>query len=305
MFNQSSAISQSLIRLTIGLLLVFMIHISAGVSEYPTPLPSKSGLANVKAAQAVILSDGDQQVNGRNPSNQLGAASLLVDYPDLYVNKHSAWNEAWQIEYVIHFGNDGDQAMTADIIDTLPAAASWTGEWDITGIALNRVGLIWSSEQIHWTINDLAPGEVGEISFLVDVDSPGEPLIWYTNVVEIEPLADDLNPADNYAENVIFSGGEVREVHHWLNPWGSSAMWGKAVPGLTVTVTTSGDEYFTVANPSCGGCWNIDVVGNLEPGDAVRVEAGAGVIPVDITIPDPFTATVDTTLNTVAGEIGG
>jgi len=94
-------------------------------------------------------------------------------------------------------------------------------------------------------------------------------------------------------------------VHTWLNPWGNSAMWEKAVPGYLVTVTAPGGEFSALADPDCGGCWEIGDVGLLEPGDAITVKAGSGVMPVDISIPDPFMVAVDPSLGIVSGEIGG
>jgi hypothetical protein len=94
-------------------------------------------------------------------------------------------------------------------------------------------------------------------------------------------------------------------VEFWLTDFGQSNMWGEAVPGATVTVTTAHDQYYAWADPECGGCWNIDDTGLIEPGDIVEVIAGEGVLPVVVTIPDPLTADVDTTAGQVFGQIGG
>jgi hypothetical protein len=46
-------------------------------------------------------------------------------------------------------------------------------------------------------------------------------------------------------------------------------------------------------------------VGLLAPGDLVTISADPGDFPVEITIPDPFTAEVDCTTDEVSGQVGG
>jgi len=98
---------------------------------------------------------------------------------------------------------------------------------------------------------------------------------------------------------------EVDRVELWLNPSGDSNMWGDAQPGTNVTVTTPYTRVTTWADPGCDGCWNMDNVGPINPGDTITVEAGSGLLPVVIDVPNPFTAEADSDADTVFGQIGG
>jgi hypothetical protein len=97
---------------------------------------------------------------------------------------------------------------------------------------------------------------------------------------------------------------EVARAVLWLNPYSHSSMWGEAVPGSTVTVTTPLGEYNARADPVIG-LWEMVNIGMIYPGDEITVMAGAGLQPVEFSIPDPFDAQVDTAGDTVSGQIGG
>jgi uncharacterized repeat protein (TIGR01451 family) len=229
--------------------------------------------------------------------------------PNLRVRKSYRWNgdEHTQLNYDVVFENVGDQTVNdVWITDTYPLSTSLSGSpwWDY-----------W--EQVNWTDNytdsqlifqlqELRPGWRSELYFNVNVDPSLRPR-WYTNTVEIGPLAGDVNPADNTYTDVVVSA-EVDRAELWMNLAGSSNMWGQAVPG-TVTITTAYTQVTAFADPACGGCWpnggpNPDV-GPVQPGDAITVTAGNGLLPVVINVPHPFTAQADSSADRVQGQVGG
>lgn len=146
---------------------------------------------------------------------------------------------------------------------------------------------------------------MGVQKFADGLGAPGESFVEVTNGVEILPVDGDANPDDNSSESVAFSGGEVSQVDIYLNPWSFSSVWGYAVPGSLVTVTAPQEEFSTLADPGCGGCWGLDDVGIVLPGDIVTVSSSAGGGPVGISIPDPFDIEADAGLASVSGVIGG
>ena len=73
--------------------------------------------------------------------------------------------------------------------------------------------------------------------------------------------------------------GEVFRVEFWLEPGGNASMWGEAMPGLEVTITTPRWASSSPRKiPSCSGCWRSEV-GAAHPGEQVTVEAGDGLLP--------------------------
>ena len=129
------------------------------------------------------------------------------------------------------------------------------------------------------------------------------PLRWFTNTVEITLPANDTDPTDNAYEDVAFSGGEVRRAEMWLGT-DRADMWGESVPG-PVTITTAYTQVVVLGDPGCNGCWNTDDIGPIWPGDTVIVEAGSGIQPVTILVPDPFDVAVDSATDMVWGQIDG
>ncbi|HSR31468.1 MAG TPA: hypothetical protein VLY63_12965, partial [Anaerolineae bacterium] len=138
----------------------------------------------------------------------------------------------------------------------------------------------------------------------VNLDDPDARPRWYTNAIEV-PVDGDVYPADNTWEDVAVKG-ELDRVELWMEPFGHSNMWGEAQPGATVTVTTPVSQVTTiVGHPECERCWGIGDVGPIEPGDTVIVESGAGLLPVVVDVPDPFTAAASSETDVVSGQIGG
>jgi len=225
--------------------------------------------------------------------------------PNLYVTKESSDYEPGHgnINYHIGFGNYGNQTVyNVHITDTFPISTTHGGHdihWGagpFTDTTITELLVVFES---------IEPGQSGAIDLSVNLDDPNERMRWYTNTVEIDEPSGDPNPADNDDTDAVFSGGEVDDVEIWMNTSGSSNMWGNAQPGTTVTVTTPYTQVTGWADSGCGGCWNIDDVGVIDPGDTVTVEAGSGVMPVVILVPDPFTANASSITDTVWGQIGG
>ena len=233
--------------------------------------------------------------------------------PNLYVIKQH--QDEYQpgngnINYRIQLGNYGNQTVyNVHLTDTFPiSTTSYPWEnwpqvnwWGSPPTVTSN----YTDSQWLFLFERIEPGQSGEIYLSVNLDDPNMRLLWYTNTVEIETPINDANPADNDDTDVVFSGGEVDAVEIWMNTTGSSNMWGNAQPGTTVTVTTPYTQVTGWADPNCGGCWNIDDVGLVDPGDTITVEAGSGIMPVIIHVPDPFTAEADSTADTVSGQIGG
>jgi len=226
--------------------------------------------------------------------------------PNLQVEKWSEWYGEGQLGYTIRFVNTGDQAVSdVWITDTLPVGVQASNEPTVDYDGQDPTYLISDTVYGSWLFNfsEILPGEAGFIYFDVDLLEPGTPLRWYFNIVEISLPLGDTTPGDNFYEDTAFSGGEVKRVEMWLNPNVVSHLWGEAVSGAPVTVTTPSASYFTIAEPDCGGCWVVDNAEPLEAGDIITVSAGAGLQPVAITIPDPFDAEASSITDQVWGQI--
>jgi uncharacterized repeat protein (TIGR01451 family) len=228
--------------------------------------------------------------------------------PNLRVVKWHNWNGDGRLDYQVQFANIGAVPVSGFwITDTLPLGTQWTGEWhmDFDQSRLVAWDYINGARTLIFLLSEIQPGEAGWLYFGADLDDPGVAVRWYTNTVEISTPLGDPNPGDNVYDDVAFSGGEVRRAEFWLSEADPSHMWGEAVAGSTVTVTTPLTQVFAWADPGCGGCWDIEDAGMLYPGDEVEVVAGEGLLPVVVTIPDPLIAEVDTVADEVYGQIGG
>ncbi len=216
--------------------------------------------------------------------------------PNLRVTKEHWWNGDGQLGYRIYFHNMGDETI-ADvwITDTLPADTAWDGWWNLSFDQNRLAEQSLNSDVLAWRFSELYPGDAGNIEFNANLDAPGAPLRWFTNVVEIAPLAGDIAPDDNSYEDVAFSGGEVQWVDFDVY---RTRVWGCAPQG-PITVTTALAE-MTFWNT----CWNENnFPDTFDPGDIVTVTAGAGLQPVVVTIPDPFTGQISSANDTVWGQI--
>jgi len=231
---------------------------------------------------------------------------LYPAMPNLRIHKWHEWLNDGQILYRIQFENIGIVPVEdVQVTDYLPVDTEWNG-WQTIEFDLERlVSWDYLDGTFDWRFSKILPGESGWISFTVNLTEPGALLHEYTNTVEITLPVDDPSPADNSFATVAVSKGEVRSVAFWLNPNGSSSMWGDAVPGGMVTIITPYDTYEVYADPDCGGCWQIEDVGVLTPGDMVTISADPGDLPVEVNIPDPFTADINCSTDEVSGQVGG
>ena len=226
--------------------------------------------------------------------------------PNLRIHKWHEWLNDGQLLYKIQFENIGSEPVEeVQVTDLLPADTEWDG-WQMVEFLPERlVDWEYLDGTFQWSFSKLLPGESGWILFRVNLTEPGTPLRWFTNSVEITLPDDDPNPADNFAETVAFSGGEVQSVNFWLNPIGSSSIWGEAIPDSTVTVITPLDTFYAFADPECNGCWQIEDAGLLGPGDIVTISADQELLPVEVSIPDPFTAEANCATDEVSGQVAG
>ncbi len=234
------------------------------------------------------------------PDNNLSCVTQQVfDHgPNLRVTKdHWWWGGNGQLGYRIQFYNVGDETVSnVWITDTLPAGTTWDGNWNLKFDWKRLVEQSLTSDVLAWRFSELYPGDSGAIEFTANLDEPGTPLRWYTNTVEITPLANDANPADNVYEDVAFSGGEVQ----WVNiDVSRTHIWGCA-PQAPITITTA------LAQMTTGNsCWDEYEFPDLfDPGDVVTITAGAGLHPAVIAIPAPFTGHTSSITDTVWGQIG-
>ncbi len=227
----------------------------------------------------------------------------LFDHgPNLRLSKRYWWNGDSQLGYQIDFANIGDQTVAGVwITDTLPENTQWDGWWNM-GFDWNRlVTSELTPGQLRWQFSEMYPGDSGWLQFNANLDDPIARPRWYTNTAEISLHPDESNPEDNIAttETVL---GEVERVELWVSQ-GSYGMWGEAMPGVTVTVTKGAEQFTAWADPGCGGCWNIGDIPWVTPGETITVTAGAGLLPVVITAPDPFSVQADSSTDTVWGQI--
>ncbi|MEJ5311947.1 MAG: PKD domain-containing protein [Anaerolineae bacterium] len=216
--------------------------------------------------------------------------------PNLRVTKESWWNGTGQLGYRIHFYNVGSETVSnVWITDTLPANTTWNGWWNLNSGRSHTVTPSLTSDRLAWQFLALDPGDSGEIEFNANLDEPGVPMRWFTNTVEITLPSGDTDPTDNTDTNVAFSGGEVQWVDFDVY---RTRVWGCA-PQAPITVTTA------LAEMTFGDtCWNENnFPDTFDPGDVITVTAGAGLHPVVITIPDPFTGQISSISDMVWGQI--
>ncbi len=236
----------------------------------------------------------------RNPGDNTSCVVLPVfaPGPNLRITKEHWWSGKGQLGYRISFYNVGDETVSdVWITDTLPADTAWNGEWNLNWDWNRLVERSLNSDVLAWRFSELNPGDAGNIEFNANLNEPGVPMRWFTNTVTISPLANDVNPADNAYEDVAFSGGEVEWVDFDVY---RTRVWGCAPQG-PITVKTA------LAEMTFGDtCWNENnFPDTFDPGEVITVTAGAGLYPVRITIPDPFTGQISSASDTVWGQIGG
>lgn len=239
--------------------------------------------------------------------NQAAWTEILRDPgPNLRVKKWHNWEEDGHLSYQVSFENIGDETVSDIlIIDTLPLDTAYNTFWDLQFDEERFTGMFTTTQEVIWAFSEIYPGEMGWFNFSTLLDEPGAPVRWYTNTIQIDGLQTDINPVDNAYTDVAFSGGEIDRVGFWLDEL-HGGIWGQAITGSVITVTIMPTRtLLAYADPVCEGCWEIPDAGPVLPGDEIIVEAGEGLLPVMMTIPEPFTAQADSTADSVSGEIGG
>lgn len=215
--------------------------------------------------------------------------------PNLRVTKEHWWNGDGQIGYRVYFWNVGDESVTnVWITDTLPTGTTWDGWWNLNWDWGRLVTQSLGSNMLAWQFDTLDPGEGGNLEFNANLDEPGVPGHWFTNTVEITTPPTDADPTDNVYDDVAFSGGELDWVD--IDVY-RTRIWGCAPHG-PVTVTTA------LAQMTYGDCWDeSNFPDTFDPGDVITITAGAGLLPVVIHVPDPFTGYSSSITDTVWGQI--
>jgi len=274
-------------------------HIQANISE-----TLSAGDVITNCATIGVIGGDDKRPQDNTSCHVL---TLRPQGPNLSVSKSSEWSaDRHKLHYSIRFMNAGDQQISdVWITDTVPISTTWSGWSEVNPEPLEG-RVVFSGtldgDALGWNFSYLDPGDAGSLHFDANLDEPGVPLRWFTNTVEIDTPSGETNPDDNLDIDLGFSGGEVQEVHIWVAGEDSS-MWGLAQPDTVVTVTTPYEQIITWANPDCGGCWDMPDVGPIWPGDVVTATAGAATLPIEIQVPDPFTAGADSTAHLVWGQI--
>ena len=241
-------------------------------------------------------------------TNLFNNVSTLVDTvfphgPNLHTVKWLKWQNGNQAEYDIRLDNRGDQPVSNIFLtDTFPISTTLNNWWMQWGKAW--VTDTQNADNLVWWIQQLGGGET--IGFGLQLNFDGgqiQRMLWYTNTLDLSPVPGDTNPDDNTFGMGSFGGGEVDRVEVNVDTDHGNG-WGNALPNALLTVTTASGEYTTTSGDSdCGGCWNLNDIGPLYPGDTFTVTAGEGLMPIVAVVPAPFTAYADSITNQVWGQI--
>lgn len=228
--------------------------------------------------------------------------SIYEHGPNLHVNTQYWWNGDSQLGLQIDFANWGDEVVSSFwITDVLPDNTQWDGWWNMNWDWNRLLSTDHGAGHMRWEFRDIYPGDSGWIQFNANLDDPNARPRTYTNTAYISLYPEDTNPSDNSAAVSVVLG-EVERVELWLGT-DNANLWGEAQPDSTVSVLNRGVIYNTYANPDCGGCWDIGDIGPLWPGDTFTVTAGAGLLPVVIHVPDPFSVAADSRSDQVTGQL--
>jgi uncharacterized repeat protein (TIGR01451 family) len=311
---------------------------SLAADELVVTLPSLPGFActevYARAHVGATAQPGESLINtativaDNNLNTEDNVATLDLTVGELHINVHvikslgpSAPVPGGLLRYWIDFTNTGNVPVDSvfQVIDTLPADTTFLGAWlhsDGEQIPFPPSDL--SPASATWEIPGLDNGFSHRIELILSLSPDLTLPAWVTNIVEIEGVAGDENPADNVFESVTFlqeagpnlqvsktstlvSGGIDYEIR-FANPGD--------VPIEAVTLTDTLPAFVTLD----GGWWRdetfdwdrltgFEQVGGqliwtfneLWPGDA-----GAIYFHVDLDEPDEsrsYTNTVEITLH--------
>ena len=231
------------------------------------------------------------------------AETIYGHGPNLRIRKTADWNPGQDgMRYNVQFENIGDQEISEVwITDTLPAATTWQGWWDMNFDWGRLTSNSQSGSVLDWNFSTLYPGDSGWLYFGVNMDNSNQRPQWYTNTIVITSPIADLTPADNVAESGLYNG-EVSEVDLRVSA-GRFDTWGRAAQNTVVTVTTAAYQATTTSDG--WGNWNMnDNGGTFNPGDVVTFTAGNGLEPLVVHVPTPFDALAAADTDRVWGQIG-
>ena len=269
-------------------------HIQVDISDQLDP--------GASLENCVAIDSG--QEDGNSEDNESCTTVVLNDPgPNLRVTKGHEWNPyPDRLRYEIHFENIGDETISnVWLTDTLPVSTTWEGWWDMDFEWDRLISEFQDPGQLVLEFSELNPGDRGTMYFAVQIDDPNQRPMWYTNTAEITIPPGDIQPGDNFWEDVAVLA-EISNINLMVDT-NRSNMWGESQPGKMITVTTPVSETYAFAEWDCGGCWDIEDAGPIWPGDQVTVVAGAGLMPVTFTVPDPFSAQADSDTDQVWGQI--
>ncbi len=209
--------------------------------------------------------------------------------------------------YFFWFGDFQGYQLLPGYWITITTDSGWTAGLQIPAITLQAdqaTDMLWGEAPKALLYLDGGRQDSG-YGFFTPVDGYALNTAWLGHDLQFGDDANAyysvLNGSRSHRNTRI---GEVFRAEFWLEPDGNASMWGEAMPGLEVTITTPRGQFIAEEDPSCPGCWRSEV-GELYPGEQVTVEAGDGLLPVVITIPSPLTAEVDVTQDQVWGQVGG
>ncbi len=235
------------------------------------------------------------------PVDNTACVSLWLNPPgpNLKVTKQGQWMGNSQLRYEIAVKNIGTVSSTNVLVtDTLPISTTATGfqEFEPVWGSITPPGFFSSGNIVSWNFPNLAPGDFAYARFDVDLDPGliGLPFQTFTNTVEITGGA-DIDLSDNVFVDVATSGLEINWVDIDVD---SGHIYGDTTID-PVSITTA----YTQTVFPFSGYFDWTFPQPFLPGDVVTVTAGAGIQPVIITIPTPFTATASSTTDQVWGRI--
>jgi uncharacterized repeat protein (TIGR01451 family) len=266
---------------------------------------------------STVLTNTLRVSSSDDESTPVDNASTIVETirpsgPNLRVSQSYDWNyygniEQGQLHYRFVFQNVGNETLNnVWITDVLPAGTSLNGGANMGFDGSRVISSTTSDNTLRWQFSTLYPGDSGNVEFYAILDDPHAWPAWFTNTATIDTPPGDSNPADN-AYSVVAYKPEVNNIDLYVGREHSNA-WGNAVYGpgeRPVTITTAYTRVVAAARPPCNGCWNMDDIGPVQPGDTITVEAGIDAMPLIIHVPAPYTAQADSTTNRVYGQVGG
>lgn len=217
------------------------------------------------------------------------------------IAKRHIWSEGRdQLTYEITFENVGDVSImdTLIITDTLPAGVIAPQPGDVHFSYLDELSIEVYNGLVVAYVPRMPVGARGYLWF--DVNLPAaQPYRWYTNTAAISTVAGDQRLDDNVATDVAFSGTPFKDVSlHW--GWLHQVVEGYALAPEVVLTTPSK----TLTQPTDDGYFYFSFNEELHPGDFLRVNIPGGALPVEISIPSPYTFHASSGTGVISGQAG-